>query len=142
MIEIKTHITGEVFSGLDKLDYAARGEIVLSGVAAMARVIYEEAKRYASGTMKTGLPGGPPGRVTGNLARSIYRVYAKDQSIDGRQYYYVSWNKKTAPHGHLLEFGTSRAPAYPFLRPAFSRIKEAIAAGEFRIQERLREFKP
>lgn len=34
-----------------------------------------------------------------------------------------------APHAHLIEFGTSRAPAYPFLRPAVDEMKESILKG-------------
>jgi HK97 gp10 family phage protein len=53
--------------------------------------------------------------------------------------YRVSWNKKKAPHGHLIEFGTSRTPAYPFIRPAFDHIGRAIKAGQERMSERLGE---
>jgi HK97 gp10 family phage protein len=53
--------------------------------------------------------------------------------------YRISWNKRTAPHGHLLEYGTSRAPAKPFIRPAYDRIGEAIAAGKDAMRRRLSE---
>jgi len=45
------------------------------------------------------------GMVTGNLADSIYQVFSKDQSGSGKATYHVSWNARTAPHGHLVEFG-------------------------------------
>ena len=81
-------------------------------------VIFDEVKLNAS----------PPrlGRKTGNLQNSIYWAYSPERSTDGQKTYRISWNKSKAPHGHLIEFGTSRAPAHPFVRPAFSRVNEAI----------------
>lgn len=54
----------------------------------------------------------------GNLARSIYQYYDKKNSTAARATYLVSWNNKLAPYGHMVELGTSRAPAHPFLVPA------------------------
>jgi hypothetical protein len=45
------------------------------------------------------------GTVTGNLARSVYQVYSQDNSADGRAVYHISWNRRKAPHGGLVEFG-------------------------------------
>jgi hypothetical protein len=50
------------------------------------------------------------GSVTGNLRSSIYQVFSEDKSVavDGgyrRATYHVSWNAKTAPHAHMIEFG-------------------------------------
>jgi HK97 gp10 family phage protein len=56
----------------------------------------------------------------GTLQRAIYQAYSADNSNDnGLSTYHVSWNFKKAPYGHMVEFGTARAPAHPFLRPAF-----------------------
>lgn len=126
MVEIGAKLSGDITAGLDKLEAKIGGAVLLSGVAAMARVIYDEVKLNTS----------PPrmGRVTGNLHGAIYRVYAKDKSDDGRQVYRVSVNHRKAPHWHLLEFGTSRSPAHPYIRPAFDKIKQAIDAGNDRIR--------
>lgn len=131
MLNIETKLSGDVTAGLDKFESRIKGEVLLSGVAAMASVIYEEVKSNAS----------PPkmGQKTGNLSRSIYRAYSPEKSNDAQKVYRVSWNKRTAPHGHLVEFGTSRAPAHPFLRPAFDHVQEAIKAGQDRMKERLDE---
>src|SRR5690606_34483976 len=59
-----------------------------------AVVLYQEVKRNVN----------KMGRKTGNLDRSIYHAYS-DQSTDNTDVYHVSWNHKTAPHGHLLEYG-------------------------------------
>lgn len=45
------------------------------------------------------------GRVSGNLAESIYQVYSRDHSGPLTATYHVSWNHKKAPHGGLVEYG-------------------------------------
>ena len=45
------------------------------------------------------------GKVSGNLGRSIYQAYSRDNSAPGRAVYHVSWNARRAPHGHLVEYG-------------------------------------
>jgi HK97 gp10 family phage protein len=99
---------------------------LFSGVAAMAKVTYDEVRANAAKNKKTGL-----------LQSAIYRVYSPEKSTDDQKTYRVSWNKKKAPHGHLIEWGTSRAPAFPFVRPAFDHIQAAIDAGRARMAQRL-----
>lgn len=60
----------------------------------------------------------------GNLRNSIYQAFSKDNSVEiGAGYakatYHISWNHTAAPYGFMVEFGTSRASAHPFLRPAY-----------------------
>jgi HK97 gp10 family phage protein len=114
-----------------KLDeFAARihGEVAFSGVAAMARVLHAEARAQVP-------------VMTGQLSAAIYRKYSPELSTETTKVYRISWNRSKAPHGHLVEFGTSRAPAHPFIRPAFDRIDEAIQAGKERMAERIDEVK-
>lgn len=54
----------------------------------------------------------------GSLRNSIYQVYSKDNSNEAKATYHVSWNRTKAPYAWMVEFGTSRAPAHPFMRPA------------------------
>lgn len=63
----------------------------------------------------------PPGA----LKRSIYQAYSADNSNATHATYHVSWNARKAPHGHLVEYGTSHSAAKPFLRPAFDAKEEA-----------------
>jgi len=135
VIEVETKLSGSLLEGLDKYEKRIQDEVTLSGAAAMARVIYDEVKLNASGARGTGTPGGPPRRGDGTLGGAIYRVYAKDLSTPTMKVYRVSVNKSTARHWALIEYGTSRAPAYPYLRPAFSRIGDAIASGQRRMAE-------
>ncbi|MBF5006005.1 HK97-gp10 family putative phage morphogenesis protein [Diaphorobacter caeni] len=54
----------------------------------------------------------------GSLRKSIYQVYSKTNSADGKATYHISWNKTEAPYGFMVENGTSKSAAHPFLRPA------------------------
>ena len=117
MIWIESKLTGDVSHGLDKLAEKVQEKVLFSGVAAMAKVIYEAV-----------LPNVPV--KSGLLKSAIYRVYSPERSTGQRKTYRVSWNKKKAPHGHLVENGTSRMPAHPFIRPAFDHVNEAIRQGK------------
>jgi len=60
----------------------------------------------------------------GNLRNSLYQVYSKDNSGQGVAQYHVAWNHQKAPYGFMVEYGTSRAPAHPFLRPAYAAVQQ------------------
>lgn len=82
----------------------------------------------------------------GNLRNSIYQAFSKDNSIeapagDGYQKatYHISWNHQDAPYGFMVEFGTSRAAAHPFLRPAYdSAGRDAIEDAKVEFAKQLR----
>lgn len=101
----------------DQMDKIAEGikDQVRPSAQAGAQVLYDEVIRQVDRL----------GRKTGNLRRSIYQVYSKDNSNEKKTTYHVSWNARIAPHGHLLENGTSRSPAYPFIRPAYDAANNA-----------------
>ena len=126
---VEAKLSGDLSAALAKFEKAVQAEVLLSGAAAMAKVIYDEVKLNVQ----------PPrlGRVTGNLDASIYRAYSPEKSSLTTKVYRISWNRSKAPHGGLIEFGTSRAPAHPFLRPAFDQIEAAIKAGNARMKQRL-----
>lgn len=104
-----------------------------------AQVIYDEARRLVP--TKTGL-----------LKSAIYQTYSKDNSIPGKTvFYHIGWNKRKAPHGHLIEYGhwtkhvgkygplkPHWVPAHPFLRPAFyAKVNIAIDVIKTKMGERL-----
>jgi HK97 gp10 family phage protein len=138
VIDVDVKLSGDLISGLDTWAKKIQDEVVLSGVAAMARVIYDEVKLNTSGARGTGAPGAPPKKgPTGNLHDAIYRVYVPERSRGGEQVYKVSVNKSKAPHWHLIEYGTVRAAAHPYIRPAWGKIGAAIEAGKRRMSERM-----
>jgi HK97 gp10 family phage protein len=131
---IETTLRGELDKALGKFEKDVRDKILFAGVAAIARVIYEEARMNVSGARAH------PKVLTGALRESIFRAYSERASNDDIKSYRISWNIKIAPHGHLIEFGTSRSPAYPFMRPAFAKMGEAIRAGQNRMSEKMKEL--
>ena len=136
MIDVELKLSGDVLPGLDKWAKKIEDQVVLSGVAAMALVIYDEVKLNTSGAR------GSPKRATGTLHDAVYRVYVPERSRSGQQVYKVSVNKRKAPHWYLIEYGTVRSPAYPYIRPAWGRIGQAIEAGKARMAERMLEPDP
>lgn len=128
MIKIETKLTGNLVGDLNKYAQDVQDKVMFAGAAAMAKVIYDEAKVNAP-------------VAKGILRDAIYRVYSKDRSTDFVKTYHIGWNKKKAPHGGLIEFGTSRSPAYPFIRPAFDHIHDAIDAGKEAMSQKLNDQK-
>jgi len=115
---------------LQSFEGEIKADVAIEGAAGMALVIYEQVKENVETHKQSGL-----------LYNSIYRKYSPEKSTETLRLYRVSWNHIKAPHGHLLEYGTSRAPAYPFVRPALSRVQDAIAAGQKRMATKLQELK-
>ena len=76
---------------------------------------------------------------SGSLKGAIYRVYSPRTVHRRKEDLQVTWNHTKAPYGFMVEYGTSRAPSHPFMRPAFDHIGEAINAGQARMAERLAE---
>jgi len=114
------------------------GRNVLRGaVNAGASVIRKEAVLRApqyTGSVQAGHP--PPG----TLKKSIYQKQIAELSSAIQQTFFVGWRQGRAVqavkrgksvvnldayYGHMVEFGTSKMPAKPFLRPAFEAKKEA-----------------
>jgi len=142
-------------AGLDRMiDYLATDvdAAVRPAAYAGAQVLYRTVHHNVAGLHT----------VTGNLRRSIYCAYSRDNSGKGRATYHISWNYRKAPHGHLLENGhwmryrvyrgkdghlhTDKSqplatpvwvPAHPFVRPAQARFAEATAAAEAELLSRL-----
>lgn len=81
---------------------------------AAAQVLYDEVKRNVSSI----------GKKTGNLQRSVYQVYSQANSPAGTATYHVSWNARTAPHGHLVEYG--HLMRYKMIRYADGSIRPAV----------------
>lgn len=158
-VEVK--LTGDMELDLSRFEQKVKDLVLFSGVAAMAKVIYDEAharvpvsteghwfygtsfkaqtgRKFRDGTARSDWAGGTKYWFEpGTLKSSIYRVYSPEKSNEERKTYRISWNKKEAPYGSMVEFGTSRAPAHPFMRPAFGHINAAIAAGQNRMRQRL-----
>lgn len=75
----------------------------------------------------------------GTLRDSIYQKYSEDNSGPNRATYHIAWNHKKAPYGFMVERGTSRAAAKPFLRPTYdARYNDAFKAAQAKLVEEMR----
>ena len=124
-------------TGLDELEAAMRGlddalarHIQGAGLIAMARVVVKEAKARVP-------------VETGALQRSI-RARKAGERFRGRKIPGGAANVFAggpgARHAHLIELGTVKAPAYPFLSSALlatkSQQQDALVSGTSRELER------
>ena len=130
-MKLDMQLGGDLEAALDRFGKTVGRDVIYSGAATAAAVVRDEVRANVAGDR-----AGMPGVVTGNLRDSIYMARDDESSNDERATYVVSWNKRKAPHGHLLEFGTSRMAARPFVRPALAKLPEAIKQGLQRMRER------
>lgn len=153
MLTITSNIP-EVWKQVRELLQATTFEASRAAAQAGAQVFYEEARARAPVSERTHLFYGdaatkaPRGRKKeyayevrpGTLRRSIYQYYNKRLSHSGNAVYSIGWRHRQAPYGYMVEFGTSRAPAHPFLRPAFdAAYPRAISAVQSVLAAEVRE---
>lgn len=109
-------ITGK-FTGIEKMleDMTRREEAIVRTIDAALGVIARDAADRMRQAMLSApspsLPGSAPGVVTGNLIKAIRAVH-KIGSLQAEVQI-----KGKAAHWHLLEFGTTKMAARPFIRP-------------------------
>jgi len=130
----------EVSSLTDQLEALGKdaGEFTRQAAQAGAQVLYEAARLGAPVSDHGHTFYGTHGRYyfpAGTLRDSIYQVYSNDNSSSGHwATYHISWNHQKAPYGFMVEYGTSNAPAHPFIRPAYDLAKkpsETVAKDKF-----------
>lgn len=156
---VQAKLTGDMLSGLDKL-VAAAGESALraTGVAG-ARVFQEEAIRRVpvdTGTIKRNIIIKRAEEKSSGAEKQTYLVTVRTgkHGNEGDAYYwrFVEGGHKIVPRkpenvtwkvhreAMALEYGSSRVPAKPFIRPAFESMKRAaVEAMKARLREKLKE---
>lgn len=66
-------------------------------------------------------------REGGTLKASIYRYHDVKKSDKSKQIYAVGPNKRKAPHWHMVEYGTVKSAANPYIRPTYdAKIGKAL----------------
>lgn len=140
---------------LDRLTEAAEAG-ARAAAQAGAQVFYEEVKARAPvGTQaehyfygreaKKAAKGSKRSQAflmtRGNLKDSVYQYYNKRLSKGrNKAVYSISWNHREAPYGAMVERGTSRAQAHPFLRPAYDAVRsKALRAVRIRMVEEIKK---
>lgn len=117
----------KISAELDRITAAANSAVRPAAQAA-AQVFYDEARARVPVSDAPHIFHGTHNRYlfrSGTLRDAIFQFH-KD-STAAHATYIVSWNHRKAPYGYMVEYGTSRAPAHPFLRPAYDAAKERAA---------------
>ena len=124
----------KIAAKLDNITKAAE-EGARPAAQAGAQVFYEEVKQRVPVSAKAHSTKGKKQTFTpGTLRKAIYQAFADKESGKDKASYRISWNHKEAPYGYMVEYGTSNAPAKPFLRPAYDAARaKALQA----VQERM-----
>lgn len=107
-------------SGLDSLfDQLGTDldEAVRPAAQAAAQVLYDDVKKNVAGL----------GKMTGRLDASIYQKFSQDHSRQGKATYHISWNSRTAPHGHLVENGYLQR--YRYYQGSDGKIRPMVRPG-------------
>lgn len=134
---LRMELDGDWQESLDALAAEAKTTLLRSGGNAMAYQFQIEAQRQAPVFTGTAPKGAKHPPKPGQLRDSIYRVHAAQLSAADKAVYEVSWNHYKAPHGHWMEYGNSRHPAHPFIRPAYYAAQNiALQAGLDRMAEK------
>lgn len=144
MIGIETKFTGDIEGDLEKFAANVRQNIIRAGSQAAAQVFYDEAKARCPISDGAHWFYGTHDKYffkAGTLRDAIYQVFSKDRSGFDFATYHISWNHKKAPYGFMVEFGTSNAPAHPFMRPAYEAVKSSAGdAANQRMAEKMTEL--
>jgi hypothetical protein len=135
----------QVRAKLRQFGRAVQGEVAMEGVAAMGKVMHDEVRLNAPVSKKAHWFHGTQFKKTGQkyliqpgaLRDAIYRVYSPERSSLTVKTYRVSWNHRKAPHGFMVEFGTSKNPPAAFMRRSLARMPDAISAGKAAMTEKL-----
>jgi len=138
-MSMTTQVTGlsELMRNLRQLPAKVQSKALRNAVSAGAEVIRAEAElRAPRYTGKVGKDHPPPG----TLKKAVYKAAMPDESTADREVWQVNVRRK-AYYAHMVEFGTVKMPARPFMRPAWdakagealavmkTKLAQAIAAG-------------
>jgi HK97 gp10 family phage protein len=141
MFKVDTDFGG-VFDALDGI-VEASAEAVRPAAQAGAETFYLEVLLRVPVSLKDHTFYGTHAKYkfsAGALRRSVYQTYSKDHSGYDKATYHVAWNHQKAPYGFMVEFGTSRAPAHPFLRPAFDAAQQqALQNASYVFNDRVKQ---
>lgn len=126
---------------VEKIDAAIR-----PAAYAGSRILYSQVKRNTPSSSKSHWFYGTSFRISGKkylfepgtLFNSIYQVFSRSNSTKGKAEYHIGWNHRKVPYGFMVEYGTKRAPAHPFLNPAWSRRDDALQAVEDEFFKRIK----
>lgn len=134
MVAVFTRIAGQADS---------RRRIAIGAIAdAVVRAAKEDLalNTHTYKTKTTATPGGPPALVSGNLRRSVVRTPVTLGSLGWETtvgvaagFYPLYGDKRgktpSSKYGLYLETGLRNGSKYPWLLPAYERVRDSIAPG-------------
>ena len=157
---IEAKLTGDLFSGLNKLLGAQGEQLLRAGGFAGAEVFQSEAVQLVpvrKGIIKRNIiVKRIEEKSNGATLQTYYVTVRKGKfNVEGDAFYWrwveyghsfvrrkkngITW--KAHREAMQLEYGSSSAPAQPFMRPAYDRKKnDAIAAMQRRMAEKFKEL--
>ena len=148
---------GGVLDMLDKLPAEIHSKAIRPAAQAGAQVLYDEVRARVPvsreghlfyGSAAKSAPKGQKKQHaywfnSGSLRKAIYQKHVPEKAVDGTHVYHISWRKTgpdAVPYGFMVEYGTARSPARPFLRPAYEAKKQAaLDAAEEVLGQKLNE---
>jgi len=123
----------ELDKALNELPLRARGSVLRGALNKAATPIAAEARRLAPRRKDE-----PEDRQYGPLYRSIRKSASTPRAKNNYTAEVKVGPSKRGFYGMFLEFGTSKMPAHPFLRPAFeSQSQEALDIFSKELGERI-----
>jgi hypothetical protein len=133
LVAVFTHLQGEA---------EARKKLAVGSIAdAIVRAAKEDLTKntHPHGTKTTATPGGPPALVSGTLRRSVVRTPATLAGLGwevrvgtAAGFYPPYGGKRRTPssrYGMYLEKGLRNGSRYPWLVPAYKRVRDTLAPG-------------
>lgn len=141
MLKLDLNLKG-IDQKLDKITKAAQGA-VRPAAQSGAQLFYERAKAEAPVSAAGHWFHGTNKKYwfdAGSLKDSIYQVYSKGGSAEGRATYEVSFNHTKAPYGFMVLRGTSSAAANDFIGRAYdATYKAATQAASDRLTTEIKK---
>lgn len=137
-------LVGDIGASLRGYAEEIRTQALRPAAYAMANVFYSEMRLRApiyTGPIYTNPKTGIPRTRPGQLRDAIYHWHDDKKSSADRQIYAIGPNKKKAPHWHLVEYGTVKMAARPYVRPTFDGLAAwAVDTGRAHLAEKLQEL--
>lgn len=134
MVAVFTRLIGQTES---------RKRIAIGAIGdAIVRAAKEDLAKntHTYGTRTTATPGGPPALVSGTLRRSVVRTAVTVSSLGWETTvgtaagFYPTYGKITgrtpsSKYGYYLETRLRNGATYPWLLPAYQRVRDTLAPG-------------
>lgn len=140
-VQIRLEGADHLIKELDKLETKLAKKIMLNACMAGGRVLRKKAKellsrgtaRVVNGVYHGSKPGAPPYMYTKNLVKSLDIKGIRKSKTNGSESWAIVGHRKgpgakyVGYHSWMLEYGTKKMKARPYIRPAAAAAETDIA---------------